>query len=180
MAGISRRPRLAAHAKNGFLCLAGTLGVIAGSTWVAPAPALAAHGPFHFRGTTSQGLSLRFNIPYSFSAVTKFSIHWKADCTSGATILTETGNPHIAFNRRNFGWLNRNAKYSYTRVDPGYSAANGRKLKFAVTLTSSGHIPGRGQPHGTWSVRVTVTDPSAGQTVDTCTTGKVTWKAHII
>jgi len=145
-------------------------------------PAFAAKPPFRFRGTTSQDLAVSFQIPYSFIGIRKLSIYWDAKCTSGATLNSATrypGTTPFNLNRAGF-WWRAPGVYRYTAVDPDYSFSNGRKLSFRVTVANTGKVHRNVRPTGTWSTRTKVTDPSSGQVIDTCTTGRVTWKADIL
>jgi hypothetical protein len=70
---------------------------------------------------------------------------------------------------------------SVTGVFPEYSSSGGRSLTFKFATTNTGHLPDNpDRIHGTWSARATVIDPATGQVIDTCTTGRVTWKAHLV
>jgi hypothetical protein len=147
-----------------------------------PAAAFAAKH-FNFRGRTSQNRSVSFQIPYSFRGVTKFTIFWNAKCSSGATLREATSSartiPFTKITKKASKWTN-SGTYNFTQVDPGYSASNGRSLAFKVTVTSNGTIPaGITGIRGTWSTQTVVTDPTSNQTVDTCNTGRLTWKADI-
>jgi hypothetical protein len=154
------------------------LAVVVAAALVSPDLALAAKR-FSFAGTTSQHRVMSFQIPYSFQAVTRLNIFWSARCASGATLDTNSVASRVPFNRPRFRWAIRGA-YSYTAADSSYSAAAGRALTFAVTAAGTGMIPFKHLPRGVWTAHTVVTDPVTGQAVDTCDTGKVTWKADII
>lgn len=154
------------------------LAAVLAAALASPDLALAAKR-FSFAGTTSQHRAVTFQVPQSFRDVTRFSIFWSARCTSGAALVENSFASRLAFNRPNFRWTSR-GMYSFTMVDPGYSAANGRNLTFTVTVTGNGRIPLKHLPTGTWIAHAVVTDPTTGQPVDACDTGKVTWKADIL
>jgi hypothetical protein len=154
------------------------LAAVLAAALASPDLALAAKR-FSFAGTTSQHRAVTFQIPQSFRAVTRFSIFWSARCTSGAALVENSFASRLAFNRPNLRWTSR-GMYSFTMVDPGYSAANGRSLTFTVTVTGNGRIPLKHLPTGIWIAHAVVTDPTTGQPIDTCDTGKVTWKADVL
>jgi hypothetical protein len=144
-----------------------------------PGPALGARAPFRHEGTTSQHLNVKFQIPYSFVGVRKFTIDWKAKCTSGATLETSTWSTGtIFFNRAGPGW-NVRGGYRWTEVSPEYSASNGRRLTFRAAVRNAGRTR-YNDVIGVWRAVATVADPSTGQGIDTCTTGRVTWKAVLV
>src|SRR4051794_6450205 len=144
-----------------------------------PDAALAAHAPFKFEGRTSQHLDVVFQIPWSFVGVRKFAIDWNAKCTSGARLeATSAARGTLRFNRAGPGW-NQRAKYDWTQIDPDYSASNGRKLTFLASIRNTGRTR-RDDVVGTWKAVVTVADPATGLGVDTCRTGRVTWRADFV
>jgi hypothetical protein len=145
-----------------------------------PTAALAAHAPFRFEGTTSQHLPVSFQIPWSFIGVRKLAIDWDARCTSGAMLTSSTGfRRTLDFNRNGPGW-NYPASYRYTMVDPDYTASNGRQLSFRVALRNAGKTLYDARVKGTWRATTTVSDPVSGHVIDTCATGRVTWKANLL
>ena len=144
----------------------------------APGVASGAHAPFRFAGRTSQRQNVSFQIPWSFVGVRKFAIDWNAKCTSGATLETGTGFRRTArFNRPGPGWSYRDT-YEWTEVSPEYSAANGRKLTFRVAVRHSGRTR-RDDVVGAWKAVTAIVDPATGQGVDTCRTGRITWRADL-
>jgi hypothetical protein len=144
-----------------------------------PGPAVGARAPFRFAGRTSQRLDVTFQIPYSFVGVRKFVIDWTAKCTSGATLETSTGGTGtIFFNRAGPGW-NVRGRYSWTEVSPKYSASNERRLTFRTAIRNAGGTR-RDDVVGIWKAVTTVADPATGQGVDTCRTGRVTWRADLL
>jgi hypothetical protein len=145
-----------------------------------PTAALAAHAPFRFEGGTSQHLPVSFQIPWSFIGVRKLVIDWDARCTSGALLTGSTGfRRTLVFNRNGPGW-NYPGSYRYTMVDPDYTASNGRQLSFRVALRNAGRTLYDARVKGTWRATTTVSDPVSGQVIDTCATGRVTWKADLL
>jgi hypothetical protein len=146
--------------------------------------AVAVKRPFKFQGKTSQRLRVAFQVPYSFVGLRRFTIDWNAKCTSGATLKSSTGIAGtIPFDLgprgRGLGWAGGGV-YRFTQVNSGYSSSGGRSLTFRVAITNSGRMPSSIEPSGTWRATTTVTDPATGQVIDTCTTGRVTWKAHLV
>ena len=146
-----------------------------------PATAFAAKH-LNFRGRTSQNLSASFQIPNSFKGVNKFKIFWHAKCNSGGTVIAETHDvnmiPFTQITKHDtFKWTST-ATYNFTGVDPNYNS-NGRPVTFKVALTNTGTLSLASIDfHGTWSTHTVIVDPMTGQTVDTCNTGRVTWKAQ--
>jgi hypothetical protein len=138
---------------------------------------------FRIQGKTSQRLRLSFQVTDSFSGVRRFVIQSHSRCTSGATLNTSwrrLGTIPLDINSVDFRWSDH-ARGTLTMVFPDYSASSGRTLTFTVATTSTGHLPDNpDRIHGTWSARTTVTDPATGQVIDSCTTGRVTWKAHLV
>jgi hypothetical protein len=65
-------------------------------------------------------------------------------------------------------------------VDADYTASNGRQLSFRVAVRHAGKTLYDARVKGTWRAKTTVSDPINGQVVDTCTTGRVTWKADLL
>jgi hypothetical protein len=147
---------------------------------VLPASAGAAHAPFRFAGRTSQRLPVRLQIPWSFVGVRNFNIAWDARCTSGARYTSgSSSRGTLRFNRAGPGW-NHPGSYRQTAVDPDYTASNGRTLSFRVVVGNAGKTLLNARVRGTWRARTTVTDPTTGQVIDTCTTGRVTWTADLL
>ena len=163
----------------GYTRAAITAAAVVGVVVSAPGSAVGARAPFRFAGRTSQRLDVEFQIPWSFVGVRKFGIDWKAKCTSGATLETGTeSRGTIYFNRPGPGW-NVRGGYRWTEVSPQYSAANGRNLTFRVATRNAGRTR-RDDVIGTWKAVATVADPITGQGVDTCRTGRVTWRADLL
>jgi hypothetical protein len=139
---------------------------------IVPASAQAA---FHFAGRSSQGEKVTFVVSSRITKVTHFSFDWDARCASGATYAESTGFPTMPVSRTfhfaDFG------NYDYTEVSPYYSAAAGRNLSFHVNGTLKGYLPRKPKPKGTFSGQVVIKDPATQQQIDTCASGKVTWKA---
>jgi hypothetical protein len=144
-----------------------------------PGAAVGARAPFRFAGTTSQNFKVRFQIPYSFVGVRKFVIGWEAKCQSGAILDGASQSiGTLRFNRAGPGW-NVPGRYRETGVNPDYSASNGRQLTFQVSLRNAGRTR-RDDVTGVWKAVATVLDPSTGLSVDTCRTGRVTWRADLL
>jgi hypothetical protein len=135
---------------------------------------------FRIQGKTSQRLRVSFQVTDSFSGVRRFVIQSNSRCTSGATLNTSWRRLGTIPLDEDFRWSDH-ARGTLTTVFPEYSASSGRTLTFKVATTNTGHLPyNPDRIHGTWSARATVTDPATGQVIDTCTTGRVTWKAHLV
>ena len=138
---------------------------------------------FRIQGKTSQRLRVSFNVLESFNGVRKFKIGFHARCASGATFNSElirVGTIRLKVTNVDFRWSERPGG-SYVAVDPDYSASSGRRLAFQIASWSIGMLPDDpDRIHGAFSLKTTVTDPAIGQVIDTCTTGRVTWKAHLV
>jgi hypothetical protein len=135
---------------------------------------------FRIQGKTSQRLRVSFQVPDSFSGVRRFVIQWHADCTSGASLNMSSRRLGTIPLNVNFGWSDR-AVGSVTGAFPQDGYSDGRSLTLKTATRSTGHLPDNpNRIHGTWSATTTVTDPVTGQVIDTCTTGRVTWKAHLV
>jgi hypothetical protein len=136
---------------------------------------IGAQAAFKFAGTTSQGEHLKFTVSSRITKVTHLNFDWDARCASGATYAESTGFPTMSVSRTfHFGDL---GSYDYTEVSQYYSAAAGRNLSFHVNGTLKGYLPRKPKPKGTFSGQVVIKDPATQQQIDTCASGKVTWKA---
>lgn len=139
---------------------------------------------FSFRGTTSQGLNVSFQVPYSFLAVTKFNIDWTAKCSSGATLQgsTKVGRITLTADRRGRMRWKSIGSYAYTGVDPRYSASgmHPTPLTFTVAVVANtGTLPTNPRASGKWSTTTVVTDSTTHQLVDKCSSGTVKWTASL-
>ena len=173
----SSRPafsRLAAR----YLAGAGLAAAAAAALWPGQAQA-----DFHYRGSTSQHRRVSFQVPDSFSNVRKVDVSWAAKCTSGATLTERTYISRIPLRWVGLSVLQvwrSQGSYGFNEVDLNYSNALGRQLGFVVRIRSTGKLSDSPKGSGVWRAAVTVTDPASGQIVDTCSTGRVTWKASLI
>jgi hypothetical protein len=134
-----------------------------------------AFASYRFRGVTSQQEYVSFLLNKRVTRLTKFQIAWDATCTSGATLGDGAEFNRVSVNR-GLRFLTQGA-YSYTMVDPDYSAANGRNLDFEVRAVLSGHYTRSHRMRGTWQAVERVFDPATSQQVDTCSTGRISWTA---
>jgi hypothetical protein len=135
-------------------------------------PAVAGAG-YTLNGTSSQGKPVHFVASNTLMKITQFEIAWSAQCASGAS-YTETSS---VAPMRVKPFPRFRSSLGYTATSP-YSASPGRPFGFQVSVTVAGRLKFNGKGNGTWSAQVRVLDP-AGQLVDTCNTGAVTWKASL-
>ena len=147
-------------------------GLVATLTLAFPAAASAAYFPFS--GRTSQGGTVKFRVGTKFVWVNHFVISWRADCTSGASIVdgTVVGRTPI------YPFPRFHSTGSYVTSAVTYSAANGRMLSYAVSAHLSGILPRNAHAHGTWTAKVQVRDTNQN-VIDNCTTGVVKWHATL-
>jgi len=139
---------------------------------------------FRIQGKTSQRLRVSFNVLESFNGVQKFKIRFHAGCTSGATFNSElirVGTIRLKVTNVDFRWSERQRPTLADEVVPDYSASNGRRLTFRIATWSIGMLPDNpDRIHGAFTFKTTVSDPATGQVIDTCATGRLTWKAHLV
>jgi len=136
-----------------------------------------ASAAFKFEGRTSQcppelGGCYTVNIllPSNLGKVSRFTIFWEAPCNSGAKITNaNTVATGVPLSRRLK--FNDSGTYSVT-----LDAARG--LSGNVSATLSGKFRRSANGSGAFNASVAVVN-AAGQQVDQCDTGQVTWRVKI-
>lgn len=142
------------------------LSVALAALLVAPSVASAA---WAMSGSTSQRLSVGLRASNNLSKVKRFVIHWRAKCTSGATLRDTTVVGPVVI--RPFPKFH--AADSYMTSDQ----TNGHTFRVAVSAHLHGRLLLNIRARGTWSVRALVRDASGNQ-IDSCSTGLVRWAVH--
>jgi hypothetical protein len=145
-----------------------TLLALVAPAFASAAPAIAS-ASFSFSGSTNQGGPVKFRVT-SNGLVRNFLIGWKADCTSGASIVDATLIPRVPIHP----FPRFQASGSYMAPRAVYTAANGRTLTYAVSGHLHGILPRNAHAHGTWTANVQILDTN-GNVIDNCATGGVHW-----
>src|SRR5437588_4270169 len=133
-------------------------------------PALAS-AAFVLTGKTGQGLPVGLFVSRNLSAVPRFTIGWRAACSSGASFSNATlvGKP-IAI--RPFPNFHRTGSYVFSGV------SNGQTYRAFVSAELHGALALGGRASGRWAAQVRVVDANGNQ-LAFCRSGVVRWRASL-
>lgn len=130
-----------------------------------------ASAAFVLTGQTGQGLSVGVRLTSNLSTVTRFSIGWRATCSSGGS-LSETTLVSKPIPVQPFPNFHRTGTYAYSTGN----SANGQTVRVLTSVELHGQLMRNGRASGRWAAQARILDANGNQ-IDSCRTGVVGWRA---